>query len=538
MKNLYKILAVMFVLASVSLSFAADKDYRKANSSSKQTSQKANQQKNKLPDVIQEILLESVPADDSSVSLGTDEAENTDGRFFTNSFIQSNDATPFSQRLSFARMGAKDGIELNAGQKNSGISFTLPIDKVIISAKLELYITMTEMLKDRNIHLAVKVNGQPLGTLPIMNTELTDFEISVPAEFLSQNNSISVEIDDDEFVCKVDYSGKYKIKVDSASYIAVEGYNLELGTDLSLFPLPFYDRYNLDDAKINFVLPKGMSKDTLKAALMMASYFGSLADYRAVSFNVVYDTLPQDNSIVFAHPKQIIAGIEMPEKPGIYIKGHPYSSPYKNIYVIGANEDELIRAVYTLVNARTDTNTDYLALGNALPPVRKAYDAPNWIPSDRKVYLSELLKKNQSLVTHGYWHSALNLSFKAAPDLYQMYEDSGDLYIAYEFPLDKNIDETVSGLNLSLSGNFIEKLPVYKKGLLENIWRLSGGDAREDKRHVLIPPNIIYGDNNLEMYFDLRLKSGTPCSVISDPNVKSVIDESSYLDLSKTRHFS
>lgn len=66
---------------------------------------------------------------------------------------------------------------------------------------------------------------------------------------------------------------------------------------------------------------------------------------------------------------------------------------------------------------------------------------------------------------------------------------------------------------------------------------MSGGDAREDKRHVQISPSMIYGDNNLELYFDLRLKPNTPCSVISDPNVKSVIDESSYIDLSKTRHF-
>lgn len=62
---------------------------------------------------------------------------------------------------------------------------------------------------------------------------------------------------------------------------------------------------------------------------------------------------------------------------------------------------------------------------------------------------------------------------------------------------------------------------------------MSGGDAREDKRHVQISPSMIYGDNNLELYFDLRLKPNTPCSVISDPNVKSVIDESSYIDLSK-----
>lgn len=270
---------------------------------------------------------------------------------------------------------------------------------------------------------------------------------------------------------------------------------------------------------------------------MLASYFGTIADYRTVKFNVSSDTLPQDNSIVFAHPGQTVAGIDMPKKGGIYIKDNPYSRPYKNIFIVAKNKSDFIKAVYSLVKANLSTATDYLKIKDDKPESREAYDAPNWISSNKKVLLSSLLKNNQSLVTHGYNHGPLNLSFKAAPDLYQLYEDSGDLYVAYEFPLDKNIDENESGLNLLLSGAYLDKLPVNKKGLLENIWRLSGGDAREDKRHVQISPSMIYGDNNLELYFDLRLKPNTPCSVISDPNVKSVIDESSYIDLSKTRHF-
>ena len=386
-------------------------------------------------------------------------------------------------------------------------------------------------------HIDVKVNGQALGSLPVARTEITNYELDIPAEYLAQENSLTLEMTDEEFVCKIDYSGKQKILIDPESYLSVNGYNLELGSDLSLFPLPFFDKFNSAQTLINFVLPKNTSTDILYGPLMLASYFGTIADYRTVKFNVSSDTLPQDNSIVFAHPGQTVAGIDMPKKGGIYIKDNPYSRPYKNIFIVAKNKSDFIKAVYSLVKANLSTATDYLKIKDDKPELREAYDAPNWITSNKKVLLSSLLKNNQSLVTHGYTHGPLNLSFKAAPDLYQLYEDSGDLYVAYEFPLDKNIDENKSGLNLLLSGAFLDKLPVNKKGLLENIWRLSGGDAREDKRHVQISPSMIYGDNNLELYFDLRLKPNTPCSVISDPNVKSVIDESSYIDLSKTRHF-
>lgn len=434
-------------------------------------------------------------------------------------------------------MGSPKGIEIYPGQRSAGISFTLPIDKVITSARLDLYVSMTEAMQGNTNHIDVKVNGQALGSLPVAKTEITNYELDIPAEYLAQENSLTLEMTDEEFVCKIDYSGKQKILIDPESYLSVNGYNLELGSDLSLFPLPFFDKFNSAQTLINFVLPKNTSTDILYGTLMLASYFGTIADYRTVKFNVSSDTLPQDNSIVFAHPGQTVAGIDMPKKEGIYIKDHPYSRPYKNIFIVAKNKSAFIKAVYSLVKANLSTATDYLKIKDDKPELREAYDAPNWITSNKKVLLSSLLKNNQSLVTHGYTHGPLNLSFKAAPDLYQLYEDSGDLYVAYEFPLDKNIDENESGLNLLLSGAFLDKLPVNKKGLLENIWRLSGGDAREDKRHVQISPSMIYGDNNLELYFDLRLKPNTPCSVISDPNVKSVIDESSYIDLSKTRHF-
>ena len=450
---------------------------------------------------------------------------------------QDNEIKPYASKITLTNMGSPKGIEIYPGQKSAGISFTLPIDKVITSARLDLYVSMTEAMQGNTNHIDVKVNGQALGSLPVAKTEITNYELDIPAEYLAQENSLTLEMTDEEFVCKIDYSGKQKILIDPESYLSVNGYNLELGSDLSLFPLPFFDRFNSAQTLINFVLPKNTSTDILYGPLMLASYFGTIADYRTVKFNVSSDTLPQDNSIVFAHPGQTVAGIDMPKKGGIYIKDNPYSRPYKNIFIVAKNKSDFIKAVYSLVKANLSTATDYLKIKDDKPELREAYDAPNWISSNKKVLLSSLLKNNQSLVTHGYTHGPLNLSFKAAPDLYQLYEDSGDLYVAYEFPLDKNIDENESGLNLLLSGAFLDKLPVNKKGLLENIWRLSGGDAREDKRHVQISPSMIYGDNNLELYFDLRLKPNTPCSVISDPNVKSVIDESSYIDLSKTRHF-
>lgn len=544
MKNLFKTLTLVSLLCVVATSFAApnsvkDLDFRQQKTAPKATATAENE----LPAALQEILLDSKPLDNTASDQTTNDnlyfskMQNDGNLQNPQQQTLDNEIKPYASKITLTNIGNPKGIEIYHGQKSAGISFTLPIDKVITSARLELYVSMTEAMQGNTNHIDVKVNGQALGTLPVAKTEITNYELDIPAEYLAQENSLTLEMTDEEFVCKIDYSGKQKILIDPESYLSVNGYNLELGSDLSLFPLPFFDKFNSAQTLINFVIPKNTSTDILYGPLMLASYFGTIAEYRTVKFNVSSDTLPQDNSIVFAHPGQTVAGIDMPKKEGIYIKDHPYSRPYKNIFIVAKNKSAFIKAVYSLVKANLSAATDYLKIKDDKPELREAYDAPNWISSNKKVLLSSLLKNNQSLVTHGYTHGPLNLSFKAAPDLYQLYEDSGDLYVAYEFPLDKNIDENESGLNLLLSGAFLDKLPVNKKGLLENIWRLSGGDAREDKRHVQISPSMIYGDNNLELYFDLRLKPNTPCSVISDPNVKSVIDESSYIDLSKTRHF-
>lgn len=150
-----------------------------------------------------------------------------------------NEIKPYASKITLTNMGNPKGIEIYPGQKSAGISFTLPIDKVITSARLELYVSMTEAMQGNTNHIDVKVNGQALGTLPVAKTEITNYELDIPAEYLAQENSLTLEMTDEEFVCKIDYSGKQKILIDPESYLSVNGYNLELGSDLSLFPLPF-----------------------------------------------------------------------------------------------------------------------------------------------------------------------------------------------------------------------------------------------------------------------------------------------------------
>ena len=59
-------------------------------------------------------------------------------------------------------------------------------------------------MEGRTGHLEVKLNGEDLGSLPLVSVEPTDYELEIPGELLSQDNSISFEVEDDDVVTQVD----------------------------------------------------------------------------------------------------------------------------------------------------------------------------------------------------------------------------------------------------------------------------------------------------------------------------------------------
>ncbi|PLL90922.1 cellulose biosynthesis cyclic di-GMP-binding regulatory protein BcsB, partial [Klebsiella michiganensis] len=171
-------------------------------------------------------------------------------------------------------------------------------------------------------------------------------------------------------------------------------------------------------------------------------------------------------------------------------------------------------------------------------PVGKPYDAPRWIATDRPVKISELIRQDQSMTVSGVWHEPLRVAFRAAPDLYLWDGETIPLQIGYRFPSESWINEDKSLLSVTLNNTFLNNLPMNKQGPLEKLWRHLGGDARQERFTIPLAPYLIYGDNQLSLYFNLVPKDSAPCSVLLNSTIKSRITDDSWIDLSGTRHFS
>ncbi|HCB9077699.1 TPA: cellulose biosynthesis cyclic di-GMP-binding regulatory protein BcsB [Klebsiella pneumoniae] len=445
--------------------------------------------------------------------------------------------------LNLAQMGMPDGIILSGGQRQGGVSFTLPADQVVIHSQLSLAVRVSPEMASRNATLQLMLNGQPLGTLPLGadGEDVSHYQLDIPPALMVSSNNLSVKINDgDTLQCQRDIHDTSRVTVLPTSHFSWESQQLNISDDLSHFPRPFFDSMQMTPADIAVAYGAKPSADVFSAAALISSWLGIQADYRGIAFSALRDRLPERHGIVIGHPGEQVGGMMLPEtdKPLLRIIANPANPAYKLLLIVGKSDTALRMAAWRLTRGNFAPQTATLDVEPQTIPVGKAYDAPRWITTDRPVKLSELLRKDQSPTVSGVWHEPLRIAFRAAPDLYLWDGETIPLQVGYRFPSESWINEDKSLLSVTLNGTFLNNLPMNKQGPLEKVWRYLGGDARQERFTIPLAPYLIYGDNQLSMYFNVVPKDDVPCSVLLNNNIKSRITDDSWIDLSKTRHFS
>ncbi|EMH4164534.1 cellulose biosynthesis cyclic di-GMP-binding regulatory protein BcsB [Pluralibacter gergoviae] len=445
--------------------------------------------------------------------------------------------------LTFAQMGMPKGVSLSGGQLLGGANFTLPGDQVVTSAQLRLDVKVTPEMAARNATLELMLNGQSLGSLPLgaEGEDVSHYQLDVPGQLMVSSNNLSFRISDGEAQqCIRDLNNRYGVTILPESRFSWEGQQLDVGDDLSHFPRPFFDNMQMTPASIAMSFPAKMSNDEVSAAALVSSWFGIQTDYRGISFDALRDKLPEKHGIVIGHPGEQVGELTLPQtaKPLLKIVDNPNNPVYKLLLIVGRDDSALRAAAWRLTRGGFTPQTGSAEVAAQSIPLSKPYDAPRWINTDRPIKISELLRKDQSMTVSGVWHDPLRVAFRAAPDLYLWDGESIPLQISYRFPSESWINEQKTQLSVTLNNTFLRNLPMNKQGLLESLWHHLGGDARQEKMMLPLEPYLIYGDNQLQLYFNVVPKDNAPCAVLLNNNIKSRIADDSWIDLSHTRHFS
>ncbi|HFD87370.1 MAG TPA: UDP-forming cellulose synthase catalytic subunit, partial [Gammaproteobacteria bacterium] len=266
----------------------------------------------------------------------------------------------FTETLSlpFSKLGLEKPLKLRGGNSQDDIWFHVRADKIVKEAELHLDYSIARQLLQDYKALAISLNGQPVTSIEItqdnVDRQLVD---AFPIDRLnfSDLNQLSFRlIPKNEENCEKLDPLAISAEIQPDSEITMHMNPLDLVNDLALFPVPFYD-YR-DDRKL--VLPMAVDKKlahslpALKAAAILASWFGAKADYLGATFPVTGKDIPLHHSIVFRTPDSMYADISpLPiTGPSLEIIGHPEDSAVKLLVISGQTPEELVTAATGLTS--------------------------------------------------------------------------------------------------------------------------------------------------------------------------------------------
>jgi cellulose synthase (UDP-forming) len=320
-----------------------------------------------------------------------------------------------------ASLGNSQPITLRGTQSRFSVRFELPNSEVVTTATFVMHYRLAPQLNDQASRLNLLINGIGAASVPLLHSAdgSTDQQvsISIPGEFLLTENTLEFQL---AGVCAGGNCGSPTVVtvVQPTSKLDLVGRRLALASDLSLLPAPFLDPSS-DAPSVPFAFLASPDPKTLRAAGIVASWFGLLSDYHGIHFPVTINRIPQENAVIVAAASSLpeTLGLGQVQAPTIAVRPNP-SDPFGKVLVVtGANEEQVIQAACALALSRVTQNGDTAKITTAYvePPARVANDAPRWLTPEREATLGDSFG-NDLLVSSGL--SSRTLFFRLAPDLY------------------------------------------------------------------------------------------------------------------------
>jgi cellulose synthase (UDP-forming) len=446
-----------------------------------------------------------------------------------------------TQVLTLKDLGANSPIRLIGVQGEGSLPFSVRRDEVVTGGKMDLTFAYSPALIPELSHLTVLINGEVVGNIPLPKDKASGQTASLPINpvLLQEDNRVLFRfIGHYTLGCEDPLHSSLWLVLSNTTSMTTQLQKLPLPNDLSLLPTPFYDSKDMQALTLPFVFASKVSPPTLQAAGVVASWFGSLASYKGASFPTSLDTIPNGNAVVFATDTEKPAGLSLPAitGPTIAVVANPNNAESKLLLVLGRNADELRAAASTLSLGSTALTGQTQVVGVPTIPARKAYDAPRWVPINRPVRFGELVQPTD-LQGNGLVPGLLTLNFRTAPDLFVWGNTGVPLKIRYRYPAGTWINFPESRLDVSINNSYLRSLPLSQTGMVQQVKDIISPDFVMNEQTVRVPPYYVFGQNQLQFYYDLRPVKVGECQDVLPNNIQESIDPDSTIDLSQTERF-
>ncbi len=422
-----------------------------------------------------------------------------------------------------------------------GVLFGIRGDEVVTDARLSLSGAMSPSLIPELSAVTVTLNEQYVGTIQAERDrpQFGPLEMPVNPVFFQDRNRLNFRFSGRYTQeCNDPLSGLLWATVSERSTLTLTIARLPPQRDLARLPLPLFDPNLRTRLVLPFVLPAQAGNETLQAAAIVASWFGMLADFRGVSFPVSNEPPADGNAVLVVSGRDGPAGLALPPISGPTLLEMPNpNDPLATLLVVaGRTPAETIAAASALaVGAQVLSGGSMTVQAPALP-VRKPYDAPRWIATDRPVRFGELVDAG-TLQGTGYVPGTFHVPFRTAPDLYTWRSRPYAAGINFRSPPGPVIDTGPSRLDVAMNGLFLKS---YSLAPEERPWdwvaRQLGFAVPQYRDVTPVPPWSVFGQNDLQLYFDARPLHRGDCVAIPE-DIHLAVDPDSTIDFSNAYHF-
>jgi hypothetical protein len=450
--------------------------------------------------------------------------------------------------VTLQQLGRNYPMNLRGVEATDSVNFNVRADQVVTGASLTLSYSYSPALLADLSQINVLINDQVAATLPLPKEQAGKPQtqvIELPAQMITEFNRLSLQfIGHYTMACEDPRHSSLWARINNDTRLDIRVSPFVLPNDLSILPLPFFDRR--DDRNLTLPVVLGASPDntTLEAAGALASWIGAAKTRsRTATFPAHFDDLPaQGNALVLLKgdgPLQL-GDLSMPaaKGPTLTIVTHPNDPNGKLLVISGRDSAELKQAVNALVVGGQSLIGSSVLIDRVetLKP-RKPYDAPNWLPSDRPVKLGELIDAKKLNVT-GYDPGDVTVPLNLPPDLFSWREDGVPLKLKYRYTPQERSNN--SSIMVSLNDSLIKAEPLPSIENLDSglVAKLTGGTdtiSREARMYLPLNSAALQSRLQLRYMFDY-LKQGECGDIIID-NMRGAIDPESTLDLSDYDHF-
>ena len=456
-----------------------------------------------------------------------------------------------TQGMSFEQMASSPGTLSLRGNAPDGLAdFTVRRDEVVTRATLDLNFTPSPSLLPLISQVKVYLNDELMGVTALNQDQMgtmTHASIELDPRYAKDFNRLKVSfVGHYQKVCENPASDTLWLNVNRDSKLTLQLQTLPVRNELSFFPMPFLDVRDNGKLTLPMVFTGSVPPEQQQAAAVLASWFGTKAQWRGQHFPVLINQLPDRNAVIFAtndaRPDFLVDYPEV-KGPTIDMISSPDNPYVKLLLILGRDQQDLLTAVQGLARGDVMLRGQSVMVDEVKPlSPRQPYDAPNWVRLDRKMRFDELTEYPGQLQATGRTLWPMSLTLRLPPDLYLLGENGIRTELKYHHtsPTLRDGSRLDVGVNGQLMKSFtLEPGEVKSERLLTlPLWFADDGDTMA----LRMPGLKTTQANSLSFSFEYaqQYMGGTEdgrCDLVMPPAHQVRIDEGSTIDFTGYRHF-